>query len=230
MNKLVTYENNVGSIVSGTYKTLLEEIRDDWVSYFNVDSSIENRKEIEDTIGKLYIIDDCLEVLGRNEFNDEDIDFIQERMESDGYRKIRDFREVEWFPVVGEVYWFNYNDGDIDAHRYTGCSVDQAILERHKPCQTEQEAIFEDNKQVFLRFMEKEFKNNSEKINWSDKTQPKYKPIYNYSGYRIEHATYSFVDNGGLHTTNLRWLSKFIDDYTKSIEKYYFEIQEEENE
>lgn len=131
----------------------------------------------------------------------------------------------EWFPEIGELFYVTLSFGDTIGFEYENSDDNKALLDRYRPFKTKEEAEFEDAKKVFLIFMEVEFKNNSDVIDWEDQHQDKCYLDYNHWDGTIGISFCNRVQTQGtLYTTNYNWLKQYIEDNGEDIRKYVFEL------
>lgn len=142
-------------------------------------------------------------------------------------QKLKETLNIEskgWVPEWGEGFYFVGVSGKVfykilnksNCHIPLYCRI----------FQTREETEFEAERQKFKRFMEREFAENSDLIDWEDERQNKW---YIDNDVTISHVTPTYCNfirtQGTLFTTNEFWLREFIEQHEDDIKRYCFGVE-----
>lgn len=133
-----------------------------------------------------------------------------------------------YIPKIGEVYWLASLSGSVYSYTNSGNAIDRQTIEYTKVFRTKEEAEFERDKVKFLRFMERDFENNSGVIDWKNYKQLKYYIKFAHDDKRnplYTQKTGSFQSIGQIYCTNERFVEDFIKEHKQDIKKYCFGIE-----
>lgn len=157
---------------------------------------------------------------------------LSEFIEKHGDRKIdeQDLKEMlnikdkVWLPDVGEEFYFVGVSGKVFYKILNESNCDIPLYCRI--FQTREETEFEIKRKKFLLYMEREFAENSDPIDWEDNNQEKW---YIYNDATTPHVTPTYCKfirtQGTLYTTNKYWLREFIEQHEDDIKRYCFGVE-----
>lgn len=135
-----------------------------------------------------------------------------------------------WKPKDGEWYYTVTGLGGVKDTLWTNDFQDNDRYDLGNVFETQEQALFARDKQVFLTKMKRDFIENSDEVDWGNKDQKKYFLRFDNRGKVIQIDYFNSVKCSAFNTTNHEWLKQYIKDNEEDIKKYYFEIKENEYE
>ena len=135
-----------------------------------------------------------------------------------------------WKPKEGEWYYTVTGLGGVKDTFWTNDFQDNDRYDLGNAFETQEQALFARDKQVFLTKMKRDFIENSDEIDWNNNGQNKYILFYINVNNKLDWSCITTLNYGCLYTTDLEWLKQYAKENKKDILKYYFEIKENENE
>lgn len=125
-----------------------------------------------------------------------------------------------WKPGLSETYWYVDSFGAIYQDNWEKMVGDKHRYSLGNCYKTEEEAIFERDKRIFMTSLERDFIENSEELDWENVVQNKYN-LFIIAGV-IRRELHTTVSLGVPVTTNKEWLENYIKENEADIKKYYF--------
>lgn len=130
-----------------------------------------------------------------------------------------------WQPGYGEHYWYVDASEDVENYKWAGDELDLGILNYSGVYKTKGEAEFARDKQKFLLKMKRDFEDNTDEIDWENRSQDKCHLGYYYGDGKLRISFCNrYQTQGALYTTNYDWLKQYIEDNEDDIRKYVFEL------
>lgn len=159
-------------------------------------------------------------------------DFIKKHgnvsVNEDELKELLGIKDKKYFiPEELDLYYFVNSYGDVKCFKSSSDGTVDEVVTNNEVFRTKEEAEEHAKKQRFLLKMKRDFLDNSDDIDWSNKHQLKYNIYYSHKYNSIYKEEWHSINYGIPVTTNYSWLQEYIKRYEKEIMKYYFEIEEE---
>ena len=129
-------------------------------------------------------------------------------------------------PIKGQSYWVNHSTCAVQ-QEWDDTYYDRGRWNMGNTYDTQEEAEFARDKQIFLTKFERYLRENEdEPVNWKNESQPKYSVELNF---RINSKICIAVNNyymkqGTIYTTNFEALNSYVKDNESDIKKYMFGV------